>query len=44
MEIQDKIMLSIAGIFVTLLGLLTYNVMSNPSVQDEVNIVCRVES
>jgi hypothetical protein len=40
--IEEKILLSIAGVLLILLGIITYNVIGE-SASDEVTITCKVE-
>lgn len=42
MNIEEKILLSIAGALLVLLSIITYNVIGEPS-SDEVTITCKVE-
>jgi hypothetical protein len=43
MNIEEKILLSIAGVLVALLVVFTYNVISNPAPVDDITITCKVE-
>jgi hypothetical protein len=43
MNIEEKILLSIAAGLVASLGFIAFNVMNDPAPADELTIVCKVE-